>query len=288
MIPVAVKVRSLGEQARVRSEKQFHFNVFVQQKWTPYLMMVTLFNSISGLNEFMDEATYRLSGTVEIDGHRSLSLSTMQAAGEMPMPAPMLLAGWWGDKFNRLFLNAVNTPRLTRVSVDVDLLPDRRIASIENAWVAASEVGAGEELPLKVFLRPYRGPRIERDFKIRIPATLAKGEHRILLSDADTLNRMQNIAGQANRFIDLPETVSLINQERTNNRMYVSLVHSSPTMYYDDKTLPNLPASALNVMQAGRAATRPLVTSPETATEQTSVPFDYVVSGNYSLKITVK
>ena len=34
----------------------------------------------------------------------------MQAAGDMPMPAPMMLAGWWGDKFNRLFLNNVNTP----------------------------------------------------------------------------------------------------------------------------------------------------------------------------------
>ena len=141
---------------------------------------------------------------------------------------------------------------------------------------------------MKVFLRPYRGPRIERDFKVKIPATLGKGEHRILLSDADTLNRMQNIAGAANRFIDLPETVSLINQERTNNRMYVSLVQSAPTMYYDDKTLPSLPASVMNVMQAGRAATRPLITSPETATEQASLPFEYVVSGSYSLKIAVK
>ena len=52
MIPVTVKVRSFGENNRVRGEKDFRFNVFVQQKWTPYLMMVTLFNSISGLNEF--------------------------------------------------------------------------------------------------------------------------------------------------------------------------------------------------------------------------------------------
>ncbi len=29
---------------------------------------------------------------------------------------------------------------------------------------------------------------------------------------------MQNIAGVVNRYIDLPETVSLINQERTNNK----------------------------------------------------------------------
>ena len=109
-----------------------------------------------------------------------------------------------------------------------------------------------------------------------------------MLSDADTVNRMQNMAGMMNRFLDLPETVSLLNQERTNNKLYVSLVDASPTAYYDDKTLPSLPSSVLNVMQAGRAPNRTLFTSPETASEQMALPFDYVVSGSYSLRIHVK
>ena len=288
MIPVSVNVRSFGVSNAAPSEKQFRFNVFVNQKWTPYLMMVTLFNTVSGVNEFMDEATYRLTGTVEMDGQPNLSLTTMQASGDMPMPAPMLLAGWWGDKFNRLFLNSVKTPKLKSVNVTVDLLPERRVASIENAWVSSSEVRPGEDMPVKVFLRPYRGERIEREFKIRVPVGLAKGDHRILLSDADTANRMQNMAGFMNRYIDLPQTVSLINQERSNNKLYVSLLQSSPTAYYDDKTMPSLPASVLNVMQAGRASNRPVITSPESATQQAAIPFDYVVSGSYSLKITVK
>src|SRR5271157_2828351 len=288
MIPVTMKVRSLDAAEAVRSEKDFHFNIFVQQKWTPYLMMLTLYNSISGLNEFVDEATYRLNGKVELTGQRNVSLSTMQASGDMPMPAPLALAGWFGDKFNRLYLNNVNPPDVTRVTVTVDLLPERRVAAIENAWVANPEVQAGDEVPVRVFLRPYRGEPLQREFKVKIPAGLAKGDHRILLSDADTVNRLQNMAGAMNRFIDLPGTVSLLNQERTNNKLYVSLVEASPTAYYDDKTLPSLPASVLNVMQAGRASNRSLFTSPETATEQMALPFDYVVSGSYSLRIHVK
>ena len=117
---------------------------------------------------------------------------------------------------------------------------------------------------------------------------MSRGDHRILLSDADTLNRLQNAAGFMNRFLDLPQTVSLLNQERTNNRLYVSLVSASPTAYYDDKTMPSLPASVLNVMQAGRASNRSVATTPETAVEQTSLPFDYMVTGSYSLKVHVK
>jgi hypothetical protein len=236
----------------------------------------------------MDDATYRLNGTVDLANHSSLNLNTMQATAEGPMPAPMALAGWWGDKFNRLFQNAVKTPDLQGVAVTVDVLPERRVASIENAWIASSDVRPGDEVPVKVFLRPYRGDRIQRDFTIKIPAGLAKGDHRIMLSDAENVNRMQNLAGVANRYLDLPETISLINQERSNNKLYVSLLDSAPTAYYDDKTLPSLPSSVLNVMQAGRASARPLVTAPESASEQMSLPFDYVISGSYSLKVTVK
>jgi hypothetical protein len=288
MVPVTVKVRSFGEGNQVKKEKDLHFNVFVQQKWTPYLMMVTLFNSISGMNDFAEDVTYRLTGKVELDGQSNLSLNTMLAPTEAPVPPSMMLAGWWGDKFNRLFGNTVKNPRLKSVDATIDLLPERRVAAIENAWIATNEVQAGTDVPVKVYLRPYRGERIERDFTVKIPAGMPKGDHKILLSDADTLNRMQSYAASANRFIDLPETVSLINQERVNNCLYVSLVQGRPTYYDDDKTLPSLPASVLNVMQSGRAASRALISSSESAQQQMSIPFDLVVSGSQSLKITVK
>jgi hypothetical protein len=44
----------------------------------------------------------------------------------------------------------------------------------------------------------------------------------------------------------------------------------------------------MNVMQTGRSASRHFASSPETAVQQASLPFDLVVSGSYSLKITVK
>jgi hypothetical protein len=292
MIPVTVKVRAFGdkpgEKGDVRAQKDFHFNVFQHQKWTPYLMMMTLFNSLSGDNEFKDEATYRLTGKVELEGRSSLSLSTMQSSGEMPVPAPMLLANWYAEKFNRLYLNAVDTPELKSVSVNVDLLPERRIATIENAWVGVAEARPGQQLPIKVFLRPYRGDRIERDFTLTLPEGLTKGEHRIMLSDADTMNRLQTMAGMMDRYIDVNQAVSLINQERTNNTLYVSLLENTPTAYYEDKMMPSLPVSVLNVIQAGRASSRSIVTTPESATEQMALPFDYVVSGSYALKFVVR
>ncbi|HTW64959.1 MAG TPA: hypothetical protein VME17_10105 [Bryobacteraceae bacterium] len=288
MVPVTLRVRSFGENNTIRKERDLHFSVFVQQKWTPYLMTMTLFNSISSLNEFAEETTYRLSGKVALDGQPGVSISTMLAANEGPAPVPNQLAGWWGDKFNRLFLNPVQIPKLKSVDATIDILPDRREATIENAWIPASEVDAGSEVPVKVFVRPYRGERIERDFTLKIPAGLPKGQHRVLFSDAETLNRLQNAAAASEPFIDIKQTVSLMNQERSNNKLYVSLIEPRPTVFYEDKTLPSLPASIMNVMQTDRTASRRLQSSAESAIEQGSIPFDMLIDGSFSLRITVK
>jgi hypothetical protein len=287
-IPVHLNVRSLSSAGAPLHEKHLEFQVFVHQKWTPFLMMLTLYNSLQQMNEYADDITYRMSGHVEVEGDRAINVSTMLAPSEAPIAPPMALAGWWGDKFNRLYLNPVAVPKLKSVDVTVDLLPERRTAAIDYAWTPTTEVEAGSTVPVKVFLRPYRGERIERDLQVSIPSGTPKGEQRILFSDADTLNRMQNAAVLGNRYMDIPETISLLNQERGNSQLYVSLVEGRATYYADDKTLPSLPASVLNVLQAEHTSTRVLAGSAETAKQQVAIPFDQMISGSYSLKINVK
>jgi hypothetical protein len=288
VIPVHVKVRAFNENDSVVKEKDLNFQVFVHQKWTPFLMSATLSNSLQQMNLYADEMTYRMTGEVAMDGAQNIHVSTMLAPGEYPVPMPTVLAGWWGDKFNRLFLNPVSMPKLKSVNATIDLLPARRIAVIENAWTPSTEVEAGAEIPVKVFLRPYRGERIERTLTVKIPAGMPKGEHRIQFSDADTLDRTQEGAMQSNRIMDIPSTVSLLNQERDNNSLYVSIVQSRATYFADDKTMPNLPSSIVNVMQTEKNTNRSLVGAPETTQVVAAIPFEQVVSGTYSLKIKVR
>ena len=288
MMPVRVAVRTVGDDGAIRRETTFEYDVALLDRLTPTLLLSTLYNTISEVNDFGEETTYRLRGTLELEGGRRLSLATMQAPSELPSPAPLLLANWFADRFNRLFTNAVTAPRFRSVDVSVDLISERRSATVESAWMSSHEVQPGEDVQVKVFLRPYRGPRLEREFSLKIPSNLPKGEHRLLLSDADTLNRMQSAAGAMNRYLDIRETVSLINQELSNDRLYASLIEARPTLYSDDKTLPSLPVSVLNVMQSGRSGKRTFLTSAESVVQQTSIPFGLIVSGSYSVQVTVK
>ena len=129
---------------------------------------------------------------------------------------------------------------------------------------------------------------MERELKLKIPEGLPKGEHKITLSDGDSLNKLQNFFLTQNKFLDLNGALSLLNQERRNTQLVVSLMPTKPTVYYDDKTLPSLPQSVLNVMQAGRTANRMVSSYPETMVSQASIDFDQVVSGSHTVKITVR
>ncbi len=285
MIPVNVKVRTLDGENAVVKEKRLHYNVFQNQRWTPPLMVFTIYNSMFGLNDFAQESTFRLNGDIDLGEHR-ISLETMRAANDTPIPAPLALAGWMGDKFQRLLSNIEELPSFEGVDVTIELLPERRLLMIEQASIEKREVRPGEALSGKVFLRPYRGRRIAQSFRLNIPPSAQKGTLRLQVSDAATLNRGKSRAIARNRLLTLPDTVSVLNQERSNSRLYISLLQRQPTAHFDDKTLPNIPLSVLNVMR--KSANRRLAFEGQSPLVETSIPFDSIVSGSHTLTLRVR
>ncbi len=286
MIPVHVKVRTFADDTRVAGEKEFNYNVFDNQKWTPPLLVVTLYNSMFGLNDFADETTFRLNGTIDLDGNSQIALETMQTTSDAPIPAPLLLAGRVGDKIQRVFQNSAELPKLRNVDVTIDLLPERRLAVIEDAWVEKTLVQPGDAIEGRVFLRPYRGERIEKSFKVTIPPGAPRGVLQLLVSDASALNRSALMAAAQNQLMSLSETITLLNKEYSNNQLYISLLQPGVTAHFDDKTFPNVPLSVLNVMRG--SANRRMTLEYQSPLEQISIPFDSVVSGSESIIIRVQ
>ena len=113
MIPVHVKVRSFRKtKAAWSKEKNLNFSVFVQQKWTPFLMSADPVQFHLAADEpYAEETTYRFSGESGVGRPDNIHvLTTCWLPANCPCPLPMVLAGWWGDKFNRLFLNTIAMP----------------------------------------------------------------------------------------------------------------------------------------------------------------------------------
>ncbi len=286
MIPVRIGVRRFDDNGQLLREKNIACDVFQNRRWTPPLIVFTLFNSIYGLNDFADESTFRLSGEINFEGSHRVSLETMRTSSPQPVPPPLLLAGWVGNKVQRVFAGTGETPRIESVDLTVDLLPKRRLALLENAWLERTRVRPGEQVKGSVVLRPYRGDPIERSFEVSIPAGAPKGRLRVLISDAQTLDRGTRMAGARNRLMSLSETVSLLNKEHGNHQLFVTLRRPEATGYLDDKTLPNVPQTVLNVMQG--TASRRLFVERESMLDQSVMSFDSIVSGRQTIDIEVQ
>ncbi len=286
MVPLAITVRRFGENNQILNEKQIHCNVFQNYRWTPPLVVFALFNSMFGLNDFAEETTFRLSGEIDFGGGNQVALETMRTSTQAPIPAPMMLAGWVGNKVQRVLTTPGDTPKVEGIQVTIDLLPKRRLAVVEQAWIEKTEVRPGDELEGKVFLRPYRGDRIEKPFRVKIPNGTPKGRLRLLISDGPTLDRGSRAVTARNRLMNLSETVSLMNEEHGNHQLFVTLLRPSVTARMDDKTLPNVPLSVLNVMR--KTAGRRVGIERESPLYQSAMSFDSIVSGSYSISLQVR
>ncbi len=286
LIPVRVKVSGLDDGGAVVTEKEFHYEVFQNEKWTPQLLMMALFNSLFGVNDFAEETTYRLNAKISFEGAHEVAFKTLQSKSNGPAPAPLMLAGAVAGRLQRIFANTSEMPRMETVDVEIEVLPDRRLALIEQVWLDRRRARPGDEVRGTVVVAPYRGDRYEKEFAIRIPESAAKGRLTLTVSDASLVNRSRQVAAARLRTMTLPQAVALLNQERSNDRIYITLADRSPTAHVGEHTLPNLPLTALQVMRPatqGRLALEmrsPLV--------ETSIPLDALVSGVQSLSIEIE
>jgi hypothetical protein len=235
------------------------------------------------LNEQGDEISYRMNGRINVKGYPAVTLNDMFAPTEA-QPTPFQAALNIGERFGRIYDNAYQAPQVEGVVVDFDVIRERRFAQLETARVDVPEARPGDEVTIEAVLRPYRGDRIIRRIPVKIPTSAPKGTLRILVSDADTLDRARKATA---RKMDLAATVAALNKERPNSTLYVSMMQPNPQALVEDKVMPALPLSVINVMD-GLRGTQDMVVSAESSVDESATPLDFVVSGSQVLTITVK
>jgi hypothetical protein len=284
MIPVTLTIHG-GNGA---PEKDFHFEVLNNPRLSPVAIMATVFNALHGVNEYGEEITYRLNGSIDVKGFPEVSLKNMFVPTENGQPAAMAAAMSLGERFGRIYDNPYNAPAVNSVKLDFDLVRERRWARLESARTDITEARPGDEIIVETVLAPYRGERVVHQIPVKIPTSASKGTLRILVSDGETLDR----AGRANpafgRRLDLASTIALLNKEHANNRLYVSLLEADPEARVADKVMPTLPISIMNVMDGMRGNQEMIVNGESSVDETATPPLDYVVSGAQLLTVTVK
>ena len=282
MIPVTVAMHSEG------ATKEFHYEILNNARLSPLAMMATVFNALHGTNEYGEDITYRMNGVLSVKGYPDVILRNMFSPQDNGQPAAASAAATIGDRFGRIYTNPFDVPDISGVKLDFDLVRERRSARLEAARTDMTEARPGDEIMVETVIRPYRGERLVRQIPIRIPTSTSKGTLRILVSDGDTLDRMHRGTPMMNHGMGLAPTIALLNRERANDRVYVSLIQSDPEAMVADKVMPTLPLSVMNVMENMRGTQDMVVIGETSVSEASTEPLDYVVAGAQMLTINIK
>jgi hypothetical protein len=285
MIPLDITLSVAG------AEKKLHFEIVNHPRLTPLLVALTTFNGLTQNSIYGEGTTLHLSGEIRLQGHPSVQIENTFAPGDFLSPDGLPIALAMQSVFTRLFNNNFEHTVVDRIALRVESVPGRQSFTIESAWLEKGEAAPGETLRVRVLLRPYRGAARVEETTVHIPEQIARGTNlRVLVSDADLLNRSSRgfaFAGAGGGSSSIDQLITLLNRERRNDRLYVGLFTPSPTILWDDKELPNVPLSEINIVD-GRPTPGSVQVLRESLAGESSIPLGGPVSGVISLNLQIR
>jgi len=289
MIPMDLTLQVSGTEPA--KQKTLHFEIVNHPKLTPLLVALTTFSGLTQNSLYGEGTTLHLSGEIRLQGHTPVHIENTFAPGDSLSPDGLPIALTMQNIFGRLFVNTFEPAKVDHISLRVESVAGRKSFTIESAWLEKGEAAPGETLRVRVLLRPYRGAAHVEETTLRVPEQVARGTTlRILVSDADLLNRASRgfafaAAGSGPNGLD--QLIALLNRERRNDRLYVGLFAPAPTLLWDDKELPNIPLSQINVVD-GRPAPGSVQVLRESLAGESSIPLGGPVSGVISLNLQIR
>jgi hypothetical protein len=284
MIPLDLDI------ATSAGEKKLHFELVNHPKLTPLLVALTTFNGLTQNSVYGEGTTLHLSGEIRLQGHSPVQIENTYAPSDSLGQDGLPIALSVQSIFNRLFTNAYEIPSVEHIALRVESVPGRQSFAIDSAWLEKGEAAPGETLRVRILLHPYRGPAHIEETTVRVPDQIARGTMlRVLVTDGDLLNRASKgfLFSGSSGPEGLDQLITLLNQERRNDRLYVGLFVPSPTIIWDDKELPNAPLSQINVID-GRPAPGTVQVLRESLASEASVQLSGPVTGVISLNLQIR
>ena len=249
MIPMHITVDDPEGQRKVNVE------ILDLPSLTPLAMQVVLYQSLLETNENSASLSYHITGSFDLAGFPSVPLDQWAPADTGLAPAPMMAALQAGAQFQQLYLNGARRGAVRQIDLHVQALPRHVQVVLEQARVVSSNmIHAGDTVEVEATLLPWQQPQRNVRIAIKLPARLASGNIRLLVSDGATLDRtlQQPRFGSGAPPADLASVLAQARNQHPADQIYVSLLAPESQAEMNGQTLTSLPVSVANALETLR------------------------------------
>ncbi|MHB8054754.1 MAG: SpoIVB peptidase S55 domain-containing protein [Candidatus Aminicenantales bacterium] len=178
---------------------------------------------------------------------------------------------------------------IQQIDLEVRASERPKTASLERVWLDRYEVGPGETIQLKLYLKSYRGDTQVEEIPFQAPNLPAGSEFNLVVADTKSMQQVELGQYRSSGIVprSLEQLVRLLNSVRKNNRIYFKLVGPRPGLFFRGEELPNLPPSMKSLFASTRAGSAaPVEINVSTLAEyQMPVPFAFEGLAVIPLKI---
>jgi hypothetical protein len=243
MIPVHVAVHG------PENDRKLNFEVLDLPALTPQALMVSVYNALLQTNESTADTSYHVTGSIALDGYPPSPLD-LWIPGGTGIPAPLAAAVLTGESFAKLYSNSTRQGLVHAIDLKVDEIPRNLQVELESARVVSGDmVHAGDSIVIEATLHPWQQPARNIRIPIKVPARLADGNLRLLVSDAGTLDRTMDQPRLAPRPENLETALAQARRLHPADQVYVSLLTPETQANMEGQTLSGLPLSMANALE---------------------------------------
>lgn len=240
LIPVEVTIAESGSADRV-----YRFEVADDVQLAPSLVFWTLYNSLLAEGDDASLQTVRYSLEADWSGAPELDGQPLKLTGVAAGPAGVRgLAAQWMAPLTLLMNNPYEPVRIEAVRARLEVRKGLETATITGLTGPVHGLRPGQTARYRVGLQPHRGAPESLDFEVRLPANLQPGPLRLAVASAAEFFalEMQRAAGSF-EVRDLPATLRLLNEPRSQDDLVVALLAPGQSLVLDGTEWKSLPAS---------------------------------------------
>lgn len=169
MVPVTVTVNG----------SSYGFDTIRHPGLTPFLVAYVAQASQAARGRLFGEQTVGARVELRYADHEPAIYEETLASGEAPSQVAALAAAVVGYLENSVF----EVPALEGIAVTLESEERLRAAELLDAVPERRVVRAGEVLPVRLRLRPFRGPEVARELSIQVPQGMPDGRIDLVVAD---------------------------------------------------------------------------------------------------------
>lgn len=284
MIPLTVRITVDGGISR-----EFRYEIVEHRDFAPALAGLLAAASVVNTPWGADEMTLTVRGRIEIDGHRAVELGDLYIGFTALSSAGLALGRDLQSTFGVVYQNRFESPRVRSIDLEISAVERGDIGVVEAVYPTRTEVEPGDSIEFRVLIRPFRGRPYTRAMTYRVPDGAPSGPMLAYIGGANLLSGVERsvLSRQVQQADDLSQLIGLINQLRSNDRLYLKIVRREAGAVVQNEILPALPPSVQTTLGANRG-TGEVTPIAETPVHEEALVLDQIIVGGTAVLLRVR